>query len=126
MNNKPGRTMTDDRSRRKELQQQYRETRPEAGVYRIVNTATGRVLIGSSPNLAGVRNKLAFAQQTNTPSALDYRLADDVRRYGLDAFTFEVLDVVEAKPEMTSAKLRDELSALEALWRERTDPALLY
>ena len=115
-----------DKARRKELRTQYRQTHPEAGVYRIVNRQTNKALLGSSPNLASVRNKLEFAKSTNTPSALDQRLGADIRRYGLDAFALEVLEVLETKPEMTPADIVADLATLEALWREQSDSALLY
>ena len=53
-----------DKAQRKELMTRYRQTRPEAGVYRIVNERSNRVLLGSSP--------------TNTPDATDAQLADDL------------------------------------------------
>jgi hypothetical protein len=112
--------------RRKALREQYRQTPPAAGVYRILNTQNQRALLGSTPNLAGIRNKLAWAQTTNTPGALDHRLSEDIRRFGLGAFSFEVLDMLELTPEMTAAQVRADLDALEQLWRERLDPTLLY
>ena len=115
-----------DKERHKALQAQYKQAHPEAGVYRVVNTRTGKSLLGSSTNLASVRNRLAFAKSTNMPGALDHRLREDVRQFGLDAFSLEVLDVLDTKAEMTPAEIRRELSILEALWREKLDPALLY
>ena len=108
------------------MRDQYRETRPEAGVYRIVNRRNNRVLLGSTPNLATVRNKLQFAKSTNTPSALDHRLLEDARRFGVDALSFGVLAVLETTPEMTAAQIRADLAALEQLWREQLDPRLRY
>ncbi len=115
-----------DKSRRKELLAEYKRTHPEAGVYRIVNRQNGRALLGASPNLASVRNKLAFAQSQNMPSALDHRLQQDIREFGIDAFSLEVLEVLETRPEMTPAQVREDLAALEALWREQLGPAFLY
>lgn len=115
-----------DQARRKELRAQYKQTHPEAGVYRIINSENSKVLLGSSANLASVRNRLAFAKSTNSPGALDQRLRDDIRRFGIDAFSLEILEVLETKPEMTPAEIRDDLAVLEDLWRERQDPALLY
>lgn len=115
-----------DKSRRKELSDSYKQSHPEAGVYRFVNAKNGKTLLGSAPNLASMRNKLEFARNTNSPSALDRRLRDDIRDFGLDAFSFEVLESLEPTPEMTTAKIREELAVLEALWREKLDPALLY
>jgi hypothetical protein len=116
----------DDKARRKELLSEYKRNHPEAGVHRIVNTRTGKVLLGSSPNLPSVRSKLAFAQSTNSPGVFGHRLREDIRAFGIEAFELEVLDVLETKPEMTPAQIRQELATLEALWREKQDPALLY
>src|SRR5215471_3963106 len=104
-----------DKSRRKQLTDDYKRSHPEAGVYRLVNTATGRVLLGSSLNLTSVQSKLDFARATKSPgalTALDHRLATDVRQYGLDAFTLEILEVLDVRPEQTTAEIRDDLAAL--------------
>jgi len=115
-----------DRARRRELQDRYRQSGPEAGVYRIVNRRTGKVLLGSSINLASVRAKLDFARSTGLISALDHRLHADARALGPDAFAFETLDRLEPGPDQTGAQIREDLAALEALWRERQDPVSLY
>jgi hypothetical protein len=90
---------------------------PEAGVYRIVNSATGRMLLGSSENLKGVRNRLEFAVATESVAALDGRLVADARQHGIDTFEFEVLDVLD-RPE-DSESLADDLDGLLGLWQER-------
>ena len=118
--------VTESRGRRKELQDSYKHLPPEAGVYRIVNRHNGRALLGSTMNLNSVRSKLAFARSTYTPSALDLRLGPDFKQYGADAFTIEVLETLAIKPEMTPAQVADDLSTLEALWRERPDGTALY
>jgi hypothetical protein len=115
-----------DRERRKELRTQYKQNHPEAGVYRFVNTVNGKLLVGSAANLASMRSKIAFAQSTNMPSALDYRLRNDIGAFGIDAFSLEILEVLEIEPGMTAAEIRRDLTTLEALWREKYDSALLY
>jgi hypothetical protein len=115
-----------DKAQRKELMTRYRQSRPEAGVYRIVNEQSHRVFLSSSPNLPSVRGKLEFARSTNTPSALDHRLLADARALGVGVFRFEVLEVLEVAPDATDAQLAADLAALEDLWRERQDPALMY
>jgi hypothetical protein len=112
--------------RRKELRSQYKQTHTEAGVYRVVNTQTGKALLGSSANLPSMRNKMDFARSTGSPGALDYRLRKDIEQYGIDAFDLEILEILETKPEMTQQQVRDDLATLEALWREQQDPATLY
>jgi hypothetical protein len=108
-----------DNARRKELVANYKQTHPEAGIYRIVNTRTNRALLGSSTNLEGMRNKMKFARSTNSPGALDYRLRNDIKEYGLDSFDLEALDVLDIRPEMTDREIRDDLAALESIWREQ-------
>lgn len=115
-----------DISRRKELQAEYQQAQPEAGVYRLVNSQNNKALLGSTANLASVRNRLAFAQSTKTPGALDQRLNADIRRFGIDAFSLEVLETLAPTAEMSAAEIRADLAVLEALWREKLDPALLY
>jgi hypothetical protein len=112
--------------RRKELRAQYNERPREAGVYALRNTATGRILVASTPDLGSVRNRLDFARATNAHSALDGRLTADVREYGIDAFVLDVLDRLKVTPEMTQADVQADLSALEDLWREKLADALRY
>ncbi len=115
-----------DHERRREILKQYKQSWPEAGVYCIRNSHSGKTLLGSALNLASVRSKLAFAKSTGTVSALDHRLTDAVRRYGFGILSLEILEVLQPAPEMTQQEIRDDLATLEALWRERFDPSLLY
>ncbi len=116
----------DRKSRRKELAAEYRLTGPEAGVYRFVNSVTGKALLGSARNLGSMQSKLDFARKTGGISALDRKLLPDVREYGLEAISLEILEVLELRPEMTDSEVRADLTALEQLWREKYDPATLY
>jgi hypothetical protein len=45
-------------TRRKQLQEQYKLARPEAGLYLVRNSRNNRMLLGSTPNLTSIRNKL--------------------------------------------------------------------
>ena len=112
--------------RRKELRSQYEQALPEAAVYRIVNSQNNKALLGSTLNLTGIRNRFAFARSNNSPGGLDLRLSKDLRQYGFNAFSLEVLEILDVTPEMTEAAIKTDLATLEALWRERMDPALLY
>ncbi|HEX3247516.1 MAG TPA: GIY-YIG nuclease family protein [Chloroflexota bacterium] len=115
-----------ERTRRKELVEEYKQNRPEAGVFRIVNTRTGRVLVGSTLNLASLESKMRFARSTGSTSALHFRLKADGLKFGVWAFELEVLEVLETKTDSTGEQLRCDLAVLEALWRERQDQDLLY
>lgn len=64
-----------------------------------------------------------FYKTTNTPGVLDHRLRDNLRLYGVEAFSLEVL---ETDPTMTREEILRELATLTELWRATFDPALLY
>lgn len=115
-----------DKARRKELQAQYKQPQPEAGVYRIVNRKNGKALLASTPDVARMHSKLAFATSTNTLGVLDQRLHTDIRTLGIAAFSLEILEILDTKPEMTAQEILRDLAALEELWREKFAPALLY
>src|SRR5919202_2127113 len=59
--------MVSEQACRRDLVAQYKQTQPEVGVYRIVNRRTNKALVGSTPNLASIRNTLSFAKSTNSP-----------------------------------------------------------
>jgi len=115
-----------DKARRKELTEQFQREAPDAGVDRIVNQRTGRLLLGSTTNLPGLRNRFEFARSTKSTGTLDHRLREDVASLGWDSFSLEIVDTIEVTPVMTRDEIASDLATLEALWREKTDPSLLY
>ena len=114
-----------DRQKRKDMLDAFKRSRPEAGVYRIVNRENGRMLLDSSVNLAGTRNRFEFTVSTDTPLGLAAPLREEAREFGLGVFEFEVLDVLDVTPEMSAGEIEADLATLEQLWRERLDAALL-
>ena len=78
----------------------YKQARKAAGVYAVRNTATGRVLLGSSVNLHGPLNRHRTELKLGSHRCAE--LQADWNRLGQDAFVFEILD-----------KVPDELAGLE-------------
>lgn len=116
----------DERTRRRRLRAAYEGRPREAAVYLLRNDRAGRALLGSTLDLASVRSRLEFARATGMGGALDLRLTDDIRRFGIGAFELEILETLDITPAMTLAEVRADLAALEELCRERLDPASLY
>jgi hypothetical protein len=106
------------RERRDELREAYEQRPRQAGVYAIRNTASGRVLVASSVDLASVRNRLEFGQTTNSTGVLDRRMVADAREHGMNSFVFETLDTLDDDPTRDAAQTAKDLDALEQLWRE--------
>jgi hypothetical protein len=101
---------------RAELKRAYKEAARQAGVYLVKNLRTGKILLGSSTNLHGPLNKHRFMLSIgrhNNPA-----LQDDWNRLGADAFSFEILEVVEPSDDPLF-NLDDELTLLEQIWLEK-------
>src|SRR5512141_412282 len=108
--------------RRKAIRE-YKETPRPAGVYRVRNLRTGRMLLGSSVDLPSILNRQRAALRLG--SHMDRELQRDWNELGPDAFEFEVLDTLPPPPETAGYDPRPELAILEQLWREKlaADPA---
>ncbi|RNB86020.1 DUF2087 domain-containing protein [Brevibacillus panacihumi] len=104
--------------RRQVLKMQYKETKPQAGVYQIKNVKNGKVLIMSSPNLKTMNGKKFMLQQGTFPNPM---LQKDLEEWGADAFEFEVLEVLEDKNE-PGFRVSDALEKLEEKWLDKIKP----
>ena len=108
-----------DLRRRKEWMELYKQARKAAGIYAVRNTATGRVLLGSSVNLHGPLNRHRTELKLGSHRCAD--LQDDWNRLGQDAFVFEILDKV---PDELAGLERDgALRQLELKWLAEYPPS---
>jgi len=106
-------------SSRQELKRAYQERPKPAGVFQIVNTVTGKVLLGSSLNLEGPLNAHRFTLTIG--SHRNRALQADWNTYGADAFRFAILEVVKVT-DGPHFSLDDELTLLEQIWLEQLQP----
>ncbi|WCN36505.1 GIY-YIG nuclease family protein [Aneurinibacillus uraniidurans] len=104
--------------RKKELKQQYKEIKVEAGVYQIKNTVNGKIFIGSSRNLKTLNGKQF---QLKMGSHENRMLQKEWNEYGEDAFVFEIVEVLKKK-ETGYFDLKDELKKLEEKWLDTLQP----
>jgi hypothetical protein len=111
---------------RKELMAKYKEMKHDAGVYRIINNQTGKYLLGSDSNIKTIYNKFEFGKTTGSYDVLSRKLTNEFKQYGYDSFSIEILDLLDIKPEATSAEIKEELKLLEEMWREKLGTELEY
>jgi hypothetical protein len=104
---------------RKELKREYKDRPKQAGVFRIRNIRTGKALLGSSLNLEGPLNSHRFMLEMG--SHRNPVLQADWKRYGPDAFVFEILETVRVTDD-PHFDLGDELTLLEEIWIEKLQP----
>lgn len=104
--------------RKKELIQQYKEMKQEAGIYQIRNKKNGKVLVIATKNLRSINGK---AFQLNMGGFLNKGLQEEWSQYGEEAFEFEVLEVLKEKEEGYFDR-DEELKKLEKKWLEELQP----
>lgn len=111
---------------RRELKAEYKESRPEAGVYRIVNPEAKRSYLASSTNLRSARNRFEFARSTRSPAGIHFTLKDTIAPDEMPGLTFEVLETLPANAKASPGAIAAELATLEQLWREKLGADALY
>jgi len=107
-----------DMDRRKLLKQAYKEIKPQAGVYQIRNTINQKVFVTSTANLKTINGRKISLE---TGTHMNKKLQAEVNEYGIDAFTFEVLEVLDLK-EDGRQDIKDELKKLEEKWINKLQP----
>jgi hypothetical protein len=112
-------------NRKKALKQQYKETPRTMGVYRVFNRANGLSLVECSRDVQARLNRhqaeLKLGGHRCKP------LQSDWNRFGTDAFSFEVIELLSPldKPDYDPEEDLSELLAL-TLEREEYAPDRLY
>ncbi|HBI04028.1 MAG TPA: LuxR family transcriptional regulator [Paenibacillaceae bacterium] len=104
--------------RKKELKQQYKETKIQAGVYQIKNTKNNKVFIESTNNLKTINGRQFMLKMGGHPNKA---LQEELNSFGEDAFVIEVLETLKEKPEGYYS-VKDELKKLEEKWMDQLQP----
>ncbi|NOU94266.1 GIY-YIG nuclease family protein [Paenibacillus sp. LMG 31456] len=103
--------------RRKELVQQYKELKTEAGIYQIKNIINQKILIASTNNLKSLNGKTLMLK---LGSHRNLQLQKEWNEFGEAAFVIEVLEVLVKKEGYFDEK--DELKKLEEKWLHDLQP----
>jgi hypothetical protein len=103
---------------RRDLIRKYKETPRPAGIYRVRNTINGRSIVGSSPDLPGMLNRIRF--QLAHGSHPDRDLQHDWCAFGADAFIFETLDQLDPSRDPDHDLTKD-LQVLLRMWIDKLE-----
>ena len=109
--------------RKKGLREEYKSETKQAGIFRVTNTVTNKVFLGSTLNLHGPLNRLEFELQQGLSRISG--LQEDYRRYGQDAFIFEVVELIEPG-EGPEFSLERELEKVERRYAEALNRGNTY
>ena len=102
----------ESKAARKEAIKQFKERKPDLGVYAVRCTASGRVWVDASRNLGAAKNASWFGLRNG--SHRDKSLQAEWNAHGEAAFTFEVLERI--KEDIHPMAVADELKSARARW----------
>jgi hypothetical protein len=109
-----------DKSRRKELLQQYADRAPPNGVFAVRNSATGEVWVGHSRNLDKQKNGLWVRLKGNSCTSREMQAS--WTKHGEAAFSYEILEqLTETDPHAIQRLLPERAAA----WREQLNAGLI-
>ena len=106
-------------STRKELINEYKQTKFRAGVFQIRNTVNGKLFVGNSVNLDAIWNRHLF--ELNFGSHKNKDLQREWNQYGEGSFVYEILSELKQDDDST-ADVQKELKMLEAMFMEELAP----
>jgi len=101
---------------KKELKKEYKELKPQMGVFQIRNLTDETLFIGSSADIPSMWNRLRF--QLEFGSFPNQELQQAWTEKGKDNFAFEVLSELEHKEDQTPDLIKNDLKDLERMVRE--------
>lgn len=108
-----------DSQRRKELMEQYKQTRTQMGVYCVRCGEGGPLYLGASRNLPAIFNSYRF-QLNNGAFPHNRRLLADWQKCGPEGGVFEILEELEYdKDNDLKTDYREDLAVLKEFWREK-------
>lgn len=106
--------------RRKELLMEYKMSERPKGVFQLRNTVTGKIFVGSSPNLDKAYNK--HRTQCVFGGHMNKALQADWNQYGEESFVFEVLEQLKPAKEEPDRDDKRALEKMEEEWLEKLQP----
>lgn len=103
--------------RRKELKQQYRQMKPQMGVFAIRSNSSSKCYIEGTQDLKSALNSARFKLEFgNHPNR---ELQQEWKEYGETDFVFDVLDVLEYHDDESKTDYTEELALLRMMWKEK-------
>lgn len=109
-----------DAEKRKQLRNEYKSSLATGGIYALECSGNHHRCIKSTVNLAGIRNRYQFSIATK--GCPDPAFRDEWTRYGIESFSFTVLEELKQKEDKTNREFADEIRLLLELWTEKEKP----
>lgn len=103
--------------RRKELKEQYKQLKPEMGVFLIKSSADHRYYLEAASNVNGAVNRARF--QLGAGSHPNRELQKAWREQGESGFSVEIPELLAYDKDESKTDYSEELELLQMIWEEK-------
>ena len=103
--------------RRKELKEQYKQMKPEMGIFIIRANSGNKCYLDATQNLRGAINRARF--QLGAGSHPSRELQKDWTDNGEANFTIKILENLEYDKDESKTDYTEELALLKMIWEEK-------
>ncbi|WFA08880.1 GIY-YIG nuclease family protein [Tissierella sp. Yu-01] len=103
--------------RKKELKEQYKQMKPDMGIFIVRSNKTNKCYIETSQNLNGFINRTRF--QLNSGGHPNERFQRDWKEQGENNFTIEILEKLEYDKDESKTDYSEELEVMKFVWKEK-------
>lgn len=108
-----------DEKRKKELREEYKNYRPDMGVFSIRLIQSGKTYLEATENLKGKINSTVFQLNLET-FRLNGELNKDWKKYGKEAFEVRILETLDYdKDDQGDKDYSEELEVLYDEWQRK-------
>lgn len=112
--------MAKDKSKRKQMVDQYKQQKISMGIYQLQNKENNKIFIESINNLKSREFTLRMMLDSGRhPNKL---LQEDWTKYGSDSFEYTVLEEVEIEHDVTPVYKKQKLDEMKTKWLEDKKP----
>jgi len=103
--------------RKKELKLQYKQMRPQIGIFVIRSKVNNKCYIEATQNLRGTLNSTQFKLRASAHP--NRELQKEWNNFGAGNFTIEILENLEYDKDESKTDYREDLIWLKIIWEEK-------
>jgi hypothetical protein len=108
---------TMDKTKRKELIEQYKSKKAVGGIYCIKCNVNNRTWIKTTRDMEGQKNRYEFFFSTN--SCPEPSMLTEWNQYGAKTFSFEILEELKQGETQTDKEFAEDMEVLLKIWMEK-------
>ena len=103
--------------RKKQLKEQYKQMKPEMGIFMVHCKANNKCFLKITQNLKGTMNSTKF--QLSAKNFPNYELQEDWNKYGQEQFEIEILEILQYDKDESKTDYSEELNIMKIVWEEK-------